>query len=347
MTVSIHQGDCRSVVPALGLDAHAVITDPPYELNFMGRAWDRSGVAFDPETWRVCLGALKPGGWLLAFGGTRTWHRIAVAIEDAGFEIRDTICWLYGSGFPKSHQSLKPGFEPIIVARKSPGGSIAANVAEHNCGELDIDGCRVEASQRDIEAARVPQPQFSTTGQIYGMKTGEGRNGETFDLSSGRWPANVIHDGSDEVAEAFAAFGEKASGKAGKNGHVRNQPPGNGIYGSGNGLWKESGPAGSLFGDSGSAARFFYAAKASRSERGEGNTHPTVKPIALMEYLVKLVNPGRGLVLDPFAGSGTTGIACLNLGAPFVGVEQDTGHCEVARRRLDDAANRVDGRLFV
>lgn len=343
------QGDCREMMPTLPADVFdSVVCDPPYALNFMGKAWDTSGVAFDPRTWEMAGDTLKPGGYLLAFGGTRTYHRLACAIEDAGFEIRDCIMWLYGSGFPKGKGCLKPAYEPILLARK-PGKRVLP---------LGIDACRVPASKGDVEAARVPQPVFnSPTGTIYGMKCGEGRNGSTFDMSTDRWPANVCHDGGDEVMEAFPEA-------PGQGGAVTGSEPSSKTRNVFR-LYNERSAA-EVRGDVGSAARFFYTAKADRNDRDEGldglpeveasrygeqgqgplpqqtprkpvaqrNHHPTVKPIALMRWLCKLVTPPGGIILDPFMGSGSTGKAAVADNFRFVGIEREPEYLEIARRRI-------------
>jgi DNA modification methylase len=372
-------GDCREMMATLEAESvHAIVTDPPYELGFMGKAWDSTGIAYDPEVWRQALRVLKPGGHLLAFSGSRTYHRMACAIEDAGFEIRDQIMWLYGSGFPKSHDvskaidreagavrevvglrqtwsspyvghsndsglttdkwrdertsihdihitapatpaarewsgwgtALKPAHEPIVVARKPFKGTVAQNVLAHGTGALNIDGCRVDGGP------------------------------------SGRWPANVMHDGSDEVADGFP---QQKSGS--RSAGVRK---GMGFHGADG----DGGPA--IEGSSGSAARFFYVPKASKSDREDGlrdagvgalrdagrsmklrrNNHPTVKPTELMRYLCRLVTPEGGIVLDPFTGSGSTGRGAMLEGFRFLGIEMDPGYREIAIARIQAAAER-------
>jgi site-specific DNA-methyltransferase (adenine-specific) len=342
----LHLGSNLEVLPKLAdCSVDAIVTDPPYELGFMGKAWDASGIAYNVGLWRECLRVLKPGGHILAFSGSRTYHRMACAIEDAGFEIRDQMLWVYGSGFPKSHNiskaidkaagqeretvgfksagigtgksygkivgerekvktnlvavtapateaakqwdgwgtALKPAHEPICLARKPIEGTVADNVLKWGTGGINIDACRV--------------------GEI-----------------KGRFPANLMHDGSQEVVELFP--GEEGS----------------------------------------SAARFFYCPKASKSDRDEGcelispangntfgkgigsasgsdvirkNNHPTVKPTELMRYLCRLITPPGGIVLDPFTGSGSTGKAALIEGFYFIGIELSAEYAEIARHRIE------------
>ncbi len=370
--IMIYHGDCREVLPELGA-VDAVVTDPPYGLSFMGKGWDRGvpGVEF----WTAILAAMKPGAHLLAFGGTRTWHRLCCAIEDAGFEIRDCLMWLYGSGFPKSLDvgkaidraagaerevvqtipdrwagkgnvlqrstqteraevhittaataaakqwdgwgtALKPAWEPIILARKPLVGTVAANVQKHGTGGLNIDGCRVG---HDEECRILPDQHGNKPGNFYGQG---GRHGETLELKpAGRWPANVIHDGSEEVLAGFP----EAGGGFGKRGESPHWGPAS----RGGGTMETVG-----YGDNGSAARFFYTAKASKADRGHGNTHPTVKPLALMRYLCRLITPAGGTVLDPFCGSGTTLLAAQAEFCKAIGIEIELESCDRARRRL-------------
>lgn len=295
--VELHHGDCLDVLRSMADNSvDSIVTDPPYGLSFMGRKWDYDVPSV--EIWAECLRVLKPGGHLLAFAGTRTQHRMAVRIEDAGFEIRDMIAWVYGSGFPKSHNgewggtALKPAMEPITVARKPLAGTVEANWREHRTGALNIDGCRVGSN-------------------------------------AGRWPANMIHDGSPEVVALFpdskgqqgAITGREPSSKTSKTfgafaGRAASEPRG----------------------DTGSAARFFYAAKASRNYRGEGNAHVTVKPTDLMRYLCRLITPPGGVVLDPFMGSGSTGKAAMLEGFRFVGIEREAEYVEIARARIGGAS---------
>lgn len=313
--VRVIEGDCLDALPALPDGCvDAVTTDPPYELGFMGRGWDKTGIAFDVEVWRGVLRVLKPGGYMLAFGGTRTYHRLACAIEDAGFEIRDCLMWLYGTGFPKGDGCLKPAWEPILLARK-PGKRVLP---------LGIDACRIKTAVLPSER------RTSHRGASGFFALGDKQEGERHN-AAGRYPANVAHDGSDEVLEAFAAFGEKTSGSR-KAGEYQPQ----GFYG--NAIAER--PAGmerampALEGSTGTAARFFYCAKASKSERGADNTHPTVKPLALMRWLVRLVTPPGGTVLDPFAGSGTTGVAAALEGRRCLLIEKDPAYAAICRERI-------------
>jgi DNA modification methylase len=383
----------------------AIVTDPPYGLSFMGKKWDYDVPS--QEIWEECLRVLKPGGYLLSFAGTRTQHRMAVRIEDAGFEIRDMIAWIYGSGFPKSlnigkavdkiqgneriktgeikHHaqkgvavaeergaigggafgqakdeeltkgtsewegwgtSLKPALEPITVARKplEKGLNIAQNCLKWGVGGINIDESRVGTEDT----------RQKTGGAIEGSGWGT-KGGAIAGSELGRFPANLIHDGSDEVVGLFPQTGKSSGGRIGNKGSALNMMGNN--YEAGN-------PG---FGDSGSAARFFYCAKASKSERNRGldefeptrhadrnidngvggdnprnrtntpkkNFHPTVKPIALMEYLVKLVSKEGHTVLDPFMGSGSTGIACKKLNRNFIGIELDADYCKIAEARIN------------
>jgi site-specific DNA-methyltransferase (adenine-specific) len=313
--VAVTEGDCLSVLPTLGeASVDAVVTDPPYEIGFMGKAWDGAGVAFDPATWRAVLRVLKPGGYMVVFGGCRTYHRLTCAVEDAGFEVRDCLMWLYGNGFPKGRGCLKPAYEPAVLTRK-PGRRVSP---------LSIDECRVPAPA-GVASGGKPGGHRNPCHMAEG---GDPREARSAEHPAGRWPANVAHDGSAEVMEAFAAFGERASGV---------KMPGAGQRRDGGPDWRFAEGATS-FGDSGSIARFFYCGKARGKERGEGNTHPTVKPVELMRWLVRLVTPKGGTVLDPFAGSGTTGVAAVLECCGGVLVESDPAHCETARRRCAEAA---------
>lgn len=362
MNWSILEGDCRDSMSLCLADnsVDSCVTDPPYELGFMGKKWDRTGVAFDLTTWTEVLRVLKPGAYLLAFSGTRSYHRMATAIEDAGFEIRDQIGWVYGSGFPKSHNgewggtALKPAWEPICVARKPLVGTIGANWREWGTGGLNIDGCRVETDENLNGGAYAKNGSERIDG--WGAHNGFRRNQKLeFIQPVGRWPANLIHDGSDEVLAAFPeAPGQMADASSSdsrktqnvygvmKRGNGREDEP---SAGSGNkGAVGFKMKPGARRGDTGSAARFFYCPKASKKDRNDGvetNTHPTVKPTDLMRYLCRLVTPSGGLVLDPFTGSGSTGRGALLEGFRFIGCELNPDYITLARERIAKVESEV------
>lgn len=386
MSVRILVGDMTERLRDLpDASVDSVVCDPPYHLTsiakrwtkeaasderqatphrrtsrgFMGQAWDGGDVAFRPETWAEVLRVLKPGGHLVAFSGTRTYHRMVVAIEDAGFEIRDQLAWVYGSGFPKSHDlgegwgtALKPAWEPICLGRKSLVGTNAANMAEHGVGGINVDACRI--------GDEVRHASFTSFGPCHGNQLGaagtaEARRGTQGDPKEyvGRWPANIIHDGSDEVLEAFPeAPGQLADQSSSSSSSREGQRvygamrKGNGREGEAsadrrytdNGATNFAALPGQRRDDSGSAARFFYCAKATTEERGEGNNHPTVKPVALMRWLTRLVTPKDGTVLDPFMGSGSTALACEAEQFKFIGCELSAAYAEIAERRICDAS---------
>jgi DNA modification methylase len=407
---SLHLGDCLESLRAMPDNSvDSIVTDPPYGLSFMGKKWDYDvpGV----NVWAECLRVLKPGGHLLAFAGTRTQHRMAVRIEDAGFEIRDMIAWVYGSGFPKSLDvskaidkaagaerevvqqgersaarpvvedqsggkayrlagdasitapatdaarqwqgwgtALKPALEPITVARKPLSEkTIAANVLLHGTGGINIDGCRV-----GNETIKSHHTAMLAHG---GQNTRPWHNGHEVTTSehSGRWPANFIHDGSDEVVSLFPVT---------KSGAMKREVGGYEGESTTGFIRGKSGPS-NQHGDSGSAARFFYCAKASRKDRHEGlddpgaqfkhgttlrqventatagNHHPTVKPTDLMAYLVRLVTPPGGVVLDPFMGSGSTGKAAMREGFRFIGCELSAEYLAIARARIEHELSKL------
>ena len=364
-------GDCIEQMQKLideGVQVESVVTDPPYELGFMGKSWDASGIAFDKKTWELAFQLLKPGGYLLAFSASRNYHRMAVAVEDAGFEIRDQIMWIYGSGFPKSLNigmgvdkkqgnervtvgertrnvkpfdddngwnsnnttgnhiytkgntewegwgtALKPAHEPIVMARKPLEGTVVDNVLEHGVGGINIDGCRVGLSEGDDPrlGGKGTWKTDKMANNVYGDY--EGKEAGSSEL--GRFPANVMHDGLDEE-------------------------------------W----------------ARFFYCPKTAKSERNQGlvefddkqyshdgrkksienpyqrnksiskNNHPTVKPQELMKYLCRLVTPKGGTVLDPFMGSGSTGMAAKDEGFDFIGIEREKEYFEISEQRIKTTA---------
>lgn len=304
----------------------SIVCDPPYGISFMGKKWDYDVPSIG--AWEECLRVLKPGGHLLSFAGTRTQHRMAVRIEDAGFEIRDMIAWVYGSGFPKSHNlgeqwkgwgtALKPALEPITVARKPLAGTVSETVLQHGTGALNIDECRIEGVPPSV-----PQPVFnSQRGRTYGFTSGKGRNGE-MSKSSGRWPANFIHDGSEEAVKILDGasrffYCAKAS-KVDRDEGLKNNPKPFVQFQTANGT---SGKPSSLSEGRNTAYR---------------NNHPTVKPTDLMRYLCRLVTPKGGLVLDPFCGSGSTGKAAMLEGFRFIGIEMDAQYVEIARERVLNA----------
>lgn len=356
--------------------------------GFMGKEWD--GNVPSVEVWAECLRVLKPGGHLLAFAGTRTQHRMAVRIEDAGFEIRDMIAWVYGSGFPKSHNgewggtALKPALEPITMARKPLAGTVAANVLQYGTGALNIDGCRVPHCGETLNGGRISTKSegwdrpWKHDAEAVAAALARGEESVALAESLGRWPANLCHDGSEEVLAAFPdAPGQMAD--ASTNSEQRKTQNTYGVMrrGRGDEASAESDNEGSVGFkmkpgmrrlDAGSAARFFYCAKASRADRNEGcedldqrpggmvsntsgqhitrrdggyepkpqgNHHPTVKPTDLMAYLCRLVTPPNGVVLDPFMGSGSTGKACMREGFQFIGIERESDFLNIARARIE------------
>lgn len=368
--ITLHNASCIDWLTAYdGPLFDSCVTDPPYELGFMGKAWDSSGVAFSVDTWRAVYNALKPGAHLVAFSGTRTYHRMVCAIEDAGFEIRDQLAWVYGSGFPKSLDvskaidkalgceadreiigykrqgpksmfdggkpratslpaslpaslwqgygtALKPAQEPVVLARKPLIGTVAANVMAHGVGALNVDGCRVATGE-------VIKTTNGSANDIYGDLSYNA--GETWTShQNGRWPANVIHDGSDEVLAGFPETGA-ASDQPRVNKAVTQ-------FGFGGG--KPDGRISAGHSDNGgSAARFFYSAKAGPLDR-IGTSHATVKPVDLMRWLARLVTPKGGHILEPFAGSGTTGIAAMAEGFDCTMIELLPDHCADIERKL-------------
>lgn len=299
--------------------------------GFMGQRWDTGETAFDPYFWAEVWRVLKPGAYIVVAGGARTYHHLALAVETAGFEIRDQILWLYGSGFPKSHNhevdgelwgsALKPAHEPWVLARKPMIGTLAENLAAFGTGALNIDGCRVgqgAGGGRDGEASagrRYTDRGASNFAAKPGPRGGDAR---------GRWPANLVHDGSDEVVAAFPA----APGQLPPVGPQHGPRDSVNCYG-------DYGPRGDFAPrpEAGTAARFFYSAKATKADRA-GSKHPTVKPIALMAWLCRLLTPAGGTVLDPFAGSGTTGAAALGEGFDCVLVEREADYFADIERRF-------------
>lgn len=336
-TATLFHADCRDAMRALPDNCiDAVVTDPPYAINFMGRHWDVGDVAFDVTFWSEVLRVLKPGGHIAAFGATRQYHRMACAIEDAGFEIRDSLMFLYGTGFPKSLDvskaidkaaaqewagfgtALKPASEPIVLARKPLSEpTVAANVLRWRTGALNIDGCRIagEGNKTFARGTGDRDREQYRTGTTFGS---------AIPTDLGRWPANVVHDGSDEVIGAFP----NAPGQLAKVGPEHGAKTSVNCYG-------DYGPRQNFeprVDQSKSAARFFYSAKASKADRA-GSKHPTVKPIALMQWLSRLITPPGGVILDPFAGSGTTGAAAMLEGFNVV-------LCEREQEYVDDICAR-------
>lgn len=321
--INLYNEDCLEAMKRLeDCSIDSIVTDPPYGINFMNKKWDYQVPSV--EIWKECLRVLKPGGYLLSFAGTRTQHRMACNIEDAGFEIRDMIAWVYAQGMPKHKSCLKPALEPITMARKPSKKSTL----------LNIDDCRVEGRERTEYGLSNSKRSQSN---CYGSPT----QSADFDSSKGRYPSNLIHDGSDEVLELFPD-----SNGAGKD-LPRVKITG---YGEGIGTGKSEYLGGERIpfdSGSGSAARFFYCAKANKKDREEGNNHPTVKPTELMKYLIKLVTPENGTVLDPFMGSGTTGKAATSSGYSFIGIELDKQYFEIAQNRISKVENQSDPEGFV
>jgi hypothetical protein len=379
---TVLHGDCLDVMADMEPGSvDAVVCDPPYELGFMGKTWDASGVAYRPETWQEVLRVLKPGGHLLAFGGTRTFHRMTTAIEDAGFEVRDCLSWMYGSGFPKSldvskaidkaagaerevvghHErsdlrkgragfrnlpgevedrgaieltapatdearqwegfgtALKPAWEPIVLARKPFRSTVAQNVLEHGTGALNIDGTRIGTAGGGGNGLGSHFDRLGDTEPR--VKHGNDAGG-----SVGRWPANVVLD-EQAAAMLDAQSGVSRDGVAGaKSRGFQTEYVG--------GESRNAGLPQAGYGGEGGASRFFYTAKASKADRGTGNTHPTVKPVSLMRWLVRMVTPPGGTVLDPFAGSGSTLVAAVIEGFQCVGIEREDDYVQIIRSRL-------------
>lgn len=399
----LFHGSNKDILPTLP-DAFydSIVTDPPYELGFMGKGWDSTGIAYDVEMWRECFRVLKPGGYLLSFGGTRTWHRIATAIEDAGFEIRDSIAWMYGSGFPKSMNvakaiasgsgrpedirrlnmgeayepsgrgrvnydngggskmggsvvdvdlpeeakawegwgtALKPAFEPIIVARKPLSGTVAANVLAYGTGAINIDATRVPAQGRPNRIGDYKDTDSAVyAGRVSGAESFRGGSKADGTTDQGRFPSNVLLDES-QAAVLDEQTGVLTSG----TGAVKRASSATRDGNRGAALGKESRPEGTemvSYGDSGGASRFFptfrYEAKAPGSERPEvdGVAHATVKPLELMRWLVRLVTRPGGRVLEPFAGSGTTGEAALLEGMEVDLIELEADHLPLILQRV-------------
>ena len=435
----LHNGDCLNILKMMIEDevfVDSIVTDPPYELGFMGRSWDSTGIAFQKETWELCFKVLKPGGHLLAFSGSRTYHRMAVAIEDAGFEIRDQVMWLYGSGFPKSMNvgkiidkklrgvgigksdpksplhgtkrqkidgsnakhdmsplyktqnveyeyehdiskqwdgwgtALKPAHEPLVLARKPLSEkSIADNVLKWGTGGINIDECRVEGNdakypdtnpdfrdqgRQSKENMGIDKLSFGQTENVKRKKVvrkSRDENGVWTNNNSGmkaegseyadadprgRFPANVMHDGSDSIKKLFEDksryFYCAKTPKAERNQGLDNFPIKQ-TQGGGGGI-------GNYKDDVNSASGKFGSEKAPSK-----NTHPTVKPIKLMKYLCRLITPKGGTVLDPFMGSGSTGMAAKEENFEFVGIEKEEQYFNIASARIEsvDTKSTLEG----
>ena len=457
----LHNGDCLNILKMMIEDevfVDSIVTDPPYELGFMGRSWDSTGIAFQKETWELCFKVLKPGGHLLAFSGSRTYHRMAVAIEDAGFEIRDQVMWLYGSGFPKSMNvgkaldkklgneresfgtklkkagdmrggnyvkggdyksieieitkgntewegwgtALKPAHEPLVLARKPLSEkSVVDNVLKHRTGGINIDECRVEGNdakypdtnpdfrdqgRQSKENMGIDKLSFGQTENVKRKKVvrksrdengvwtndNSGMKAEGSEYADadprGRFPSNVMHDGSDVVKDIFPntkGFVSNGDAKVGETSKGAIPPLRRGNATS--------------YGDDGSASRYFYCAKTSKAERNQGldnlptkkassmpgrrnpddmkdskidndvtgrfvtqkkNIHPTVKPIKLMKYLCRLITPKGGTILDPFMGSGSTGMAAKEENFDFVGIEKEEEYFNIATARIESVETK-------
>jgi DNA modification methylase len=420
MNYQLHCGESAQVLKQYP-DNHfdSIVCDPPYGISFLGKSWDANTGSL--EIYQECIRVLKPGGHILAFSAARTYHHLAITLEQAGFEIRDQIMWIYGSGFPKSQDvgksidrsankkdpnygttkhsivstegdsvggqrckvcnkgvngntalqckedpcglkysyqteeaqqwqgwgtQLKPAHEPIALARKPMTQTIAKNCQEWGVGALNIDATRVPyENAQDIETYlnnKKGPMERSTAEDGEGIGMFEGKVGyKTIkrevsaeqDLpEQGRFPANVIHDGSDEVTSLFPHT--KSGGVKPEYGTKTENEKYGSLYPSG-----RSSPNGTFESNEGSAARFFYCPKVSRRERHlghdeTGNNHPTVKPIELMKYLIKLVTPKNGRVLDPFNGSGSTGCAAVDLGHHYTGIDLDQHYIDISHKRI-------------
>ena len=450
--MKLHNEDCIEQMQKMideEVQVDSVVTDPPYGIHFMGKDWDKfKGTTheenMDFQKWcnewaTLCFKLLKPGGYILAFSSARTYHHLACGIESAGFEVRDQLMWLYGSGFPKSLNigkavdkklgnkrkvigekvrgdvqkakqsgvtiakadanknnkdifgygteiltkgdskyegwgtALKPAHEPIVMARKPLEGTVAENVLEHGTGGINIDECRIGTEK--VGARKSNSDGISRRNLKFGMKEFEGNE------TQGRFPANVMHDGSEVVVKEFPETSKSTGGGGVKTTSEL-------VYDDYKGREYDKVIG---FGDEGSAARFFYCPKVSKSERNrgvdsnktskvighnrfdkcatcggyllqnpdrpsackcknpvrqdntmKGNVHPTVKPVELMEYLCRLVTPKGGTVLDPFMGSGSTGIAAKNEGFEFIGIEKEKEYYEIAEQRINTASPLLD-----
>jgi len=381
---TLYCGDSNEILSEIK-NVDSVVTDPPYGLSFMGKKWDYDVPT--QELWEKVYQSIKQGGHLLSFFGSRTYHRGAIPIEDAGFEIRDQLMWLYGSGFPKSHNigkavdklqgnekpstykpndknavynknygggvtdrtpsdnewngwgtALKPAHEPIVMARKSFKGTVADNVLEHGTGGINIDGCRVGINP-DVDDKRLGgRGEWKTDKTAKNVYEGgyEGKN--IASSEQGRFPANVMHDGSGVVKDIFPDTKPAGNKSAFTNKNLEYNATSYKL--SNNKNPKIQGDIG------GSTSRYFYCAKTSKKDRNDGNNHPTVKPTELMRYLCRLVTPKGGVVLDPFMGSGSTGKAALLEDFKFIGIEMEREYFDIACARLEDVQKNSQQNLF-
>ena len=417
----LHNGDCLNVLKMMIEDevfVDSIVTDPPYELGFMGRSWDSTGIAFQKETWELCFKVLKPGGHLLAFSGSRTYHRMAVAIEDAGFEIRDQVMWLYGSGFPKSMNvgkaldkklgneresfgtklkkagdmrggnyvkggdyksieieitrgnsewegwgtALKPAHEPLVLARKPLSEkSVVDNVLKHRTGGINIDECRVEGNdakypdtnpdfrdqgRQSKENIGIDKLSFGQTENVKRKKVvrkSRDKNGVWTNDNSGmkaegseyadadprgRFPSNVMHDGSGSIKELFEDkskyFYCAKTSKAERNQGLDNFIKKNKVFN----------------GQSPNASKDMKGVEQKFTTKPSANIHPTVKPIKLMKYLCRLITPKGGTILDPFMGSGSTGMAAKEENFDFVGIEKEKEYFNIASARIESVETK-------
>ena len=341
---ALYTGDCLEIMKKFPDNyVDSVITDPPYNLSFMGKKWDTvNNFQQWCQQWATeSLRILKPGGHLAAFGGTRTYHRMVCGIEDAGFEIRDSLHWIQGSGFPKGKSQLKPSHEPIVLARKPFTGTLINNVLVNGTGSLNIDSCRTPAAQDYLDkCSSVVGLSSKRNGDTYGDWAGVRENSAH---DAGRWPTNILlshHPDCTESCQDGCAVMEmdRQSGYSTSTSSHRGERHGN-IYGNGRGPEGPNTVRGHS--DSGGSSRFFpvfrYQAKASSKERpklSDGTAHPTVKPLALMQWLVKLVTPENGIILDPFAGSGSTLQAAVNENFRVIGIEREEQYVELCKIRM-------------
>ena len=387
-------GDCIKEMQKLiddGVQVDSVVTDPPYELGFMGKSWDSTGIAFNPKTWELALKLLKPGGYLLGFSASRNYHRMAVAIEDAGFEIRDQIMWLYGSGFPKSLNigkaidkrngvqgdvigtrkvtssdigqksgwnhlntdrgdyeyreimneyegwgtALKPAHEPIVMARKPLSEkSIVDNVLKHGTGAINIDGCRIEGNEANGAERKTANRKSRSEDGVWtdnnsGMKQEDNHFADAD--PRGRFPANLMHGGLQEGWARFFYCPKTSSAERNRGLENFTAKP---I------AWGNQAKAELKRGN------LDFAADGDGTKHNKVsmrlNTHPTVKPVELMKYLCRLVTPKGGIVLDPFMGSGSTGMAAKDEGFDFIGIEKDEEYFKICESRIKTTSPLMD-----